>query len=161
MDVNSIAALFSGLKSAHELLTAMEHTREFVQNGTQLSQLTRSLLDAQAAAMALQLEQHSLTARIQELEDQLKSKIKWEEQAADYKLTQLPPLGVYAYELQGDNAAGKPRHYICAHCYEDERKSILQPRSRGFTRYLFCNACGFESFVGSNTAVSGSSGSML
>jgi hypothetical protein len=47
------------------------------------------------------------------------------------------------YALKADEAGDAPLHWICPQCYEDAKRSILQPETRfpGRNQVLVCNRC--------------------
>jgi hypothetical protein len=46
------------------------------------------------------------------------------------------PSGTLLYRLKESRAAGEPEHFLCPHCIQNKRKSILQGKDR-----LYCIPC--------------------
>jgi hypothetical protein len=64
------------------------------------------------------------------LEEQLAAYEQWDQESQRYELFQ-PSRGVFVYNLKSEHANGQPGHWICAACFNDGKKSILQKVSRG------------------------------
>ena len=91
---------------------------------TEIGKLQRELLSAYT-------DQTALVDRVRELNDKLLKHETWEAEKKRYGLKELPHGG-FAYSLNDAEQTGEPAHYICANCFEDRVKSILQPKLKGF-----------------------------
>jgi hypothetical protein len=60
-----------------------------------------------------------------ELEKKLIEQENWHNERARYHLKKVGG-GVFVYALKESNATTEPAHWLCAHCYEEQKKSILQ-----------------------------------
>ena len=87
-------------------------------------ELQQIILSAQSSALAAQSEQFSLLNKISELEKEVARVKAWEEQKQRYALVS-PWQGAVTYALKKASSNAEPPHWICANCYEDGRKSIL------------------------------------
>lgn len=70
----------------------------------------------------------------------------WNEEKQRYQLTSPWPGGV-VYALKGACKGTEPPHWICQHCYENGRKSILQNNQKHDRRIFYtlkCFHCNFE-----------------
>jgi hypothetical protein len=105
--------------------TATRHAAEIV--------LQQKILDAQAAQAELVEELNKANAKIADME-------RWTTESKRYQLKEIAP-GVFAYELRQDMSKGEPSHRICPTCYENSRKSILQPHKLGLYDFLRCPVC--------------------
>lgn len=121
IDMGSIASLAGSLKAMGDIAKAM------VDQG--------SALAAQTHHAAMVEEVRQLKARIAELE-------AWDRQKERHQLTDHSG-GTFAYALKAGMEAGEPFHRICAHCYEQRRKSILQSHGffQGGREKVSCPAC--------------------
>lgn len=84
--------------------------------------LQETILDAQSAYS-------DLTDRVRELEEQVRRFETWEAEKKRYELKQLYP-GFLAYAVKETERGGEPLHAICANCYENGLKSILQSNGK-------------------------------
>ena len=91
---------------------------------TEIRKLHRELLSAHE-------DQVALVELVSELKDKLAKHETWEIERARYRLKELEHGG-FAYSLNDAERSGEPDHHICAKCYEDQVKSILQPKKKGF-----------------------------
>lgn len=60
-----------------------------------------------------------------ELEKTIVEMQNWNAESERYKLTEFT-LGQFAYALKEELHASEPAHMICANCYQNLQKSILQ-----------------------------------
>ena len=104
-----------------------------------------ALIDAQSDALASQEAQSKQSARIRELEQTIAEFDDWEAEKARYRLVEVGYNlgGVFVYLLHKESAQeDEPPHYICPHCYNRGKKSILQrDRVGGIPRHT-CPDCG-------------------
>lgn len=68
----------------------------------------------------------------------------WNETARLYNLSEVAP-GVLVYQFDGADQS-IPAHFLCPHCFLEERRSILQREARSAMRltYLCCPSCDLE-----------------
>ncbi|KGJ19337.1 hypothetical protein [Paracoccus sanguinis] len=95
-----------------------KETPQDAQYRAQIVEITTQLLAAQEA----NLETKKLLLKLKE-EEQRRS--KFEQQASRYTLTTTDRGGL-VYSLNPDDAKGEPPHDLCAACFEQEKRSIMQ-----------------------------------
>jgi uncharacterized metal-binding protein YceD (DUF177 family) len=83
------------------------------------------IMSAQTTALAAQTEHAALLRQIDELNEELAKLRRWEEEKLKYKLTAVD-TGVYVYELSKEVNSPEPSHWLCANCFAQDQKSILQ-----------------------------------
>jgi hypothetical protein len=78
---------------------------------------------------------------ISRLKEELARVKAWDETKKRYQLISPTP-GSFVYALKEESKGTEPPHWICATCYEDGRKSILQQLGEfyGVMRYI-CPHC--------------------
>jgi hypothetical protein len=65
------------------------------------------------------------------LKEQLQREQRWEQESARYELKEIV-RGITAYRLKQDQRkTGEPEHWLCAACFHDGKKSILQFSAMG------------------------------
>ena len=104
-----------------------EFTREL--NGTVI-EMQDTVMAAQAVALDAQAERGRLASRVAHLEEEAVRSKDWVEEKARYALayTGADLNSTLAYKLRDEaRRDGEPEHFICAKCYEDGIKSIMQP----------------------------------
>jgi len=100
------------------------------------------------AALAAQAEQVVLLEHVRDLEKHLAELNAWNADKEKYGLRQIRP-GVYAYTLKETTNVLEKSLMLCANCYEQRHKSILQEEIRdpGRCRVLVCHLCGADLYV--------------
>ena len=141
MDITTIGGSIASLKAAAEIAKTLVGIRDHTEIQSKVIQLQSAILSAQSDAMNTQTECLAARQRVKDLEGELDKMRAWEATKARYELVELPQ-NVYVYSLKAGQST-EPEHHICAHCYENQRKSILQSRgsSHGIET-LHCPACG-------------------
>ncbi|WP_323790097.1 hypothetical protein [Thalassovita sp.] len=99
------------------------------------------LLEAKQAQMAMQ-------DKILELENELKQRDRFQEEAKRYTLTKTD-MGGFVYTLKPSEAGREPQHDLCASCFERDIKSVLQPVD---FNTLECPRCKARVFKGDGQA---------
>ena len=149
MDIGSIAAAVSSLKTAGDIAQAMVGVRDTAIMQTKTIELQGAILTAQSSAITAQSEQFSLLERIRELEEKVAQAEAWATEKHRYKLNNLDGGG-FTYVLKEEESTTEPVHQLCANCFDvHKRKSILQTEhyAVGRAEALFCHKCGFEFYV--------------
>ena len=87
-------------------------------------------------------QQATALERIGDLEKEVASFETWEREKQRYELKNFGG-NTFAYALKASEADGEPPHCICANCYQQDKKSILQSHgSDAFSREMFdCPSC--------------------
>jgi len=102
------------------------------------------LMDAQLAALDAQEKKSTLTKKIGELENTIVKLENWNHESERYKLTELA-TDILIYTVKPGKENGEPPHKLCAKCYNDHKKSILQRKDKSMsgTTYV-CHTCTSE-----------------
>jgi len=109
----------------------------------QVKELNSAVVEAYSRALAVQTAALAQASRIHELEERIVKLENWEREKQRYELSRLNP-GVLVYSLKPSQANGEPHHDICATCYQDGIKSILQPEHSIAGIKLCCTRCTSE-----------------
>jgi hypothetical protein len=118
------------LKSAFDLTKGLKDIDDRVRLNDARMELQEKILEAQQA-------QATLLERIGDLEKQITSFEKWEAEKENYQLVSIfAETLAYARKPSADGSI--PPHYICANCYEDRKKRILQ---RADAAHVACPDC--------------------
>ncbi|MCK1402767.1 hypothetical protein IVB45_23000 [Bradyrhizobium sp. 4] len=128
-----IAETISGLGA---LKTALDMTRALkdINDATIRNSVA---IDLQEKILSAREAQTALLERISELEKQVAQFEKWDAEKENYQLTAIY-ADTLAYARKSDAIGAVPLHYICANCYEDRKKRILQ---RADAAHLMCPDC--------------------
>ena len=154
IDMHMIQGTIASLKFAGDVAKSLLELKTLGDVQGKVIELQSAILSAQSSALSANAEQSAMVEEIRALKEELASVKAWESEKQRYKLIS-PWTGGVAYALKETMANGEPPHLICTKCYEDGRKSILNPFSdgRGFVVYgcPICNSqipTGFRGGVG-------------
>jgi hypothetical protein len=108
---------------------------------------------ALASAITAQTDQLTMLKQVGDLEKEISNLKAWEDEKKRYKLERFDP-GVLVYSLKPEDARGEPPHYLCATCYQNGMKSILQATTeiRYSRRVHLCPQCKTELAFGPEIA---------
>lgn len=144
-DLTAIVAAVSGLNAVSNLAKTAVEAHDSVVLNTKLSELYPAILAAQSAAIDAKAAQSDMIDEIRQLKQQIADLEKWDAEAEKYSLREVG-REVYAYTLDADTDSETPSHMLCAHCFENRKKSILQRQPAPVQRSVCvkCPACGTE-----------------
>lgn len=117
------------LKTITGTAKGLLNTREEVKVNEVAIQLQGIVLDLQSEMMIIQSGYQSVLHAKEELEKKLIEQEGWDKERARYHLEQAGAMGSrFVYALNDSEKSIEPKHWLCTHCYEDKKKSILQER---------------------------------
>jgi hypothetical protein len=134
----------NGFERAHSLIRALLNAHDDIEWRSRVLDLQGVVNDLQAENFALQKTNADLQQRIRELEDANRQREAREHDQEDFPLRAVDD-GVYVRLGHARKDPGEPVHGLCPHCYDEERRSILEPRRRTLYRddwpHLHCWRC--------------------
>jgi hypothetical protein len=125
-DMTTIGVVISSLNAAVNITKAMKDVHDATILDSKVFELQRAMLDTQSAVFSVNEERSALIERIGALEKEISDLRQWETEKQKYELKALDPTGVYAYARKVISGDAEPHHFICANCYQNGQKSILQ-----------------------------------
>lgn len=141
MDLSVIGGAVSGLKTAVEIAKGLVAVNTTVEVNAKAIELQRAILSAYGDAVSAKETQFALQEEVRDLKRQLAAN---EHFAADMERYQLdaPWPGSMVYALKESMSNSEPAHYLCANCYQNKKKSILQcvPSIQNYTTFA-CPNC--------------------
>jgi len=141
VDMASLASAISSLKTAGDIAKAMIGLHDARTVQAKVIELNGIILSAQHSALTAQSDQLTLLERVRELEKEIARLKAWETEKQRYQLTDIGD-GTFAYAIKESVSGGEPPHYICANCYEQAKKSILnRSRMPSGGDLLTCSSC--------------------
>jgi hypothetical protein len=141
IDMGSIAAAVASLKTATDIAKTISELKVGAEVQGKVIDLQREIMAAQSSALAAQSDQFTLLHQIRELEQRIREIEGWEREKHRYVLVKLYQ-GSLAYIVKEESRGSEPRHYICAACYQEGKKSILQGFTSGYGEHvLTCPRC--------------------
>lgn len=129
MDGTSFVVAANSLKAAFDLCKSFLDLRTSSEVKTAALELLQKLGEAQSSLNTALIEQAAMIQRIHDLENELARKKAWETEKQRYEMVE-PWRGCVAYALKEAMANDEPPHLICTNCYQEGRKSILNPVQR-------------------------------
>jgi hypothetical protein len=149
VDISAIGSALSSFKAAKDIAEAMIGLRDASAFQSKLIEFQSKILDAHDSAFAAQEERSALIDKVRQLEEEVANFKAWETEKKRYELKPLAE-GVFAYALKPDAQGSEPAHWICAGCYQNAQKSILQTERRepGMIVFYVCHSCGAELISG-------------
>lgn len=126
MDITLIQGTISGLKLASDIAKSFLELKSISDVQGKVIELQSAILSAQSSALAANSDQAAMVEEIRTLKEEIARVIAWDAQKSRYKLT-APWSGSVVYALKESMKESEPPHLICTKCYEDGRKSILNP----------------------------------
>jgi hypothetical protein len=132
------AAAAKGLQSLKQLIKGEDAQ-------AQLSEVYGALLSSQAQALEVLANQRSMLDEIRSLKEELASLRAWDAEKGRYSLQQIG-FSAFAYALKAADKGTEPPHWICAKCYSDGKKTILQHNGNLYLheQSLVCVRCKSE-----------------
>ena len=152
VDIAAVAGVMSSLKATQDIVKAMLGLRDAAMVREKIVELQGAILTAQSDAFEVNAAQTALLERVRELEKQVADLEAWKAEKQRYELKNVA-LGAFAYALKPEEQGAEPAHWICARCYEHQRRSILQ--RAGFERSTEIYRC-FECGAAIRTGLPGS-----
>lgn len=133
---------FTALKAAMELVKAGKGVIEQAAMANALFEIQQRLMDTQGAALQILEEKTGLVKQVHDLETQLAAREDWKAEAENYELTQVAQ-GVSAWTEKRCEAKLVDAIKLCANCFSEKQKSILQMQHEHVNRErsLRCARC--------------------
>src|SRR3954470_12761414 len=118
VDMTMITGGLASLKAAKDIAEGLVNLRD-------TAKFQGAVVELQGKILAAHADQFALLERVRELEAKMAQLEAWEAEKKRYKLTDYGS-STFAYELKAEAAEGEPMHRLCAACYQQGHKSILQ-----------------------------------
>jgi rubrerythrin len=131
VDMAIIGGITSSLNAALNIAKAMLSIRDQALIQEKIIELTGQIIAAQQSAMTTNAAQLDLLEQIRSLEKKIVDMETWEAEKLKYELKSVS-RGARTYVLKSEMQASEEPHWICAACYQNGKKFILQCRGRVF-----------------------------
>ncbi|MBV9044643.1 MAG: DUF2752 domain-containing protein [Alphaproteobacteria bacterium] len=135
------------LKSALSLAKEAKDLTDATAIQGKVIEMQSAILEAQGVAIDAREAHAAQAERIRELETEVARLKAWHGERDNYDLKQIDGAAV-AYMLKRDKRGSEPPHWLCAHCFENGKKSFLQSQGRtkdSVHQVLKCPGCGATS----------------
>ena len=151
MDIASITATVTGLKTAGDIVNGLLSAKTSTAINAAVAELNSHLISVQRKAMSANAAQLEMVEEIRALKKEITAMKAWGTEKKRYKLHPIGESGSVAYAVKKEHSNGEPPHYICANCYQNNRKSFLDPRESSQNDIVFvCDRCGSKFHTGNS-----------
>ena len=135
--VKSVVEIAKGIKDLAEGKNIPDVAAKSAQFLDTVIDLQVKIIDLQETTTALKTENSELKKKTVQLE-QIQHDLE------EYRLVELA-TGVFVYSLDPAKSDGNPAHHLCANCYTQGNKAILQLTAEAIGGdFYLCHACGSE-----------------
>ncbi len=153
MDMGLITGTITSLRFAGDIAKSFLSLQSMTEVQGKVIELQSAILSAQGSAMEANSQQMTMVEEIRTLQSQIESMKGWREETKRYKLVEPWGNGSLVYALRDAAKASDPAHYICTKCFEDGRKSLLNPQENAKGWCVFrCPHCKSEVLNGYRNA---------
>ena len=128
--MNEIVAFAAAVSHTVNIAKAVFDTRDATKIGELQLEFTTALLDVAQKQLAVTESYQATLDANKKLKQQIEAYERWEQDSQRYQLHQLEP-GILVYALKPEHTTTQPAHWLCAACYDDRKKSVLQRESKG------------------------------
>lgn len=137
-----IATAFTAIKTLTEFAALVAKSKTDAALTQKAIELNMVIIDLQNSILSIQAQDQDLLRRNNELKQKIVDIENWTATAEKYDLKEIA-LGVFVYVNKKNDDMAEPTHWLCAHCYEDKKKSILQREGKKSPNgYVFsCGRC--------------------
>ncbi len=127
MDGSSIVTAVSSLEATGRIFKALFDLNLNAKTIGQINQLQTAIFEAQRSALTAQADYVALVGRVADFEKEIVRLKDWSAERQNYQLADLG-RGSTAYALKPAVKQDQEPHWLCTHCYNNHRKSLLQPQ---------------------------------
>jgi hypothetical protein len=129
VDMTAIGVVANSLNAAVNITKAMIDLRDWSTVQSKVIELQRTILEAQGGMFAANEERSALIQRVRDLEKEVTELKAWNTEKENYELKSVY-IGAFAYLPKPNLANAEPPHWLCATCYQNGKKSLLQYHGR-------------------------------
>lgn len=146
----SISAI-QGIGTVLKMAKALKKISDDVNFNTQVAEIVEILASSQNDLLVAQANYSDLLKVKDEIEKELTEYKNWDKEKPNYQLTEIS-RNVFVYCYKSIDQSTEPVHWLCANCYTDNKKSILQRWGRfhsehGSSNIYICRKCELQVIV--------------
>lgn len=135
MDMTTISAAYTGLKTAKDIFTGLNDLKVETATLDKINEAVKKVGEAQDTLFALREELFKLQEENNSLKSQLAEAASWDNKLSDYTLAKTNG-GAIVYKFNGD-----PVHYLCPSCLAKHEIHFLQDDSSQYSGRSECQNC--------------------
>ncbi|MEH6714158.1 hypothetical protein [Parasphingorhabdus flavimaris] len=139
---------YTGLKTALEIAQGIQALKTETAVNQAVIDIQRHVVEAQKSLTEADTIHSADLKRIDALEQEIVSLKDWSAEQENYELADAGNE-VLAYRIKSSVETSEPPHWLCPNCYQNRKKSILQPdrQTVGRAKHLICHACSLNVIV--------------
>ena len=141
MDLLAIQAAITSLKSATDISKRILEIKSNSEVQAKVIELQAALLEAQGSAISATTAQFELQEKNRSLEERLRAANEWGDQESRYSLVCPWQNAAQVYALKRSASDGEEPHFLCANCFHNRKRVILNPLKRSGWILLACPSC--------------------
>jgi len=125
MPLNEITSAIASVKVASDIVKGILSLNKDVAVNEKAIELLSAIISLQKDLLSMQSDYSVLLKSKSDLEEELKKFNTWSKTESQYKLEEVSG-GTFVRSPINLNESKEPMHWLCTHCWEDQKKSILQ-----------------------------------
>ena len=123
--MTEIAAFTTAVSHAINIAKAIVETRDETKLSGLKLEFSAALLELHHKQLSVAQDYQAVLDTNEAIKKQLAAYERWEQESQRYQLHQLSP-GILVYALKPEHASAQPTHWLCAACFDERKKSVLQ-----------------------------------
>lgn len=144
VDITAISATLASLNLASKFIK--DSIEKIKDNAVRekVEELLNAIIPLQTHIISLQVVNSASIQEKEALEKKLREIEDWNKEAASYELKEIAS-GVYVYAIKPNSSVASPPHNLCAKCFQERKKSILQRVKKSMVGVTYaCHSCKSE-----------------
>ena len=155
MDISTISAALSSLNVASKFIKGSIEKIKDEAVREKVEELLNAIIPLMSQIISLQTLNSASIKEKEALEKKLKDIEDWQKESIRYELKELAS-GVYVYGIKEAAKSSEPDHYLCAKCYNERKKAIIQRVLHSYDgMHYICHTCSSEIIDYSKVVISG------
>jgi rubrerythrin len=125
MPIAEITSLIGSVKTAYDIAKGISNLKAEVERNQAVAEILKILLAVQADALSMQGQYQKLLQSKDELAEKLAEFEQWQKTESQYELQEVH-RGIFVYSPKNPDQLKEPKHWLCANCWQERKKSVLQ-----------------------------------
>ena len=140
--INELLLASQSVQALGTLLKAASGLANYNEIVSKVSEVNSKLMAANSVALAAQEKQSKLASQVEELEREISRLKDWKAEAQTYELREVAK-GIFAYLKNDASDPLSSNQKLCANCFDQGNKSLLQQQDVPVGRLLslVCHRC--------------------
>lgn len=140
--IEQIALALGVTRNSLDLLKTLNNVTTDEKVRSAVFEIQDQLLSLQQKMFEANAQYEQQGERIKDLQKELDSKNKWEEESAKYQIHH-PIDGMTVYKLKDEHNTTGGEIWACPTCFGNQKISFLNRPKKGYLNFV-CHPCGFE-----------------